>query len=119
MILMVSQEGKQIEILCFICEFIKLNLMMDVSKNTANNIIAESIFLQVNDEGHEYLLLDEITDHRKDGSAIERDDAWICGYNGNKHMQHTMKGWDLCIVWKDKSTSWEPLHNMKELYPVC
>ena len=28
------------------------------------------------------------------------------------------KGWQLCIEWKDRSTSWETLSDMKESYPV-
>ena len=30
----------------------------------------------------------------------------------------TTKGWDLCIQWKDGSTSWEPLASVKESNPV-
>ena len=31
-------------------------------------------------------------------------------------MKHTTKGWMLCVQWKDKSTSWEKLSDMKESY---
>ena len=39
------------------------------------NVIAENMFAQVDYEGHQYLLLQEITDHRKLGSTYFR---WIC-----------------------------------------
>ena len=29
-------------------------------------------------------------------------------------MQETTKGWKLCILWKDGSTSWEPQKDLKE-----
>ena len=55
------------------------NLMLDISEYTVEmsdgssleltaNIIPESIFAQVDSEGHHYQFLQEITDHRKDWS---------------------------------------------------
>ena len=38
--------------------------------------------------------------------------------NGKSYKQKTTRGWQLCIEWKDKSTSWERLSDMKEPYPV-
>ncbi len=29
-----------------------------------------------------------------------------------------MKGWELCILWKDKSTSWVALKDVKEGNPI-
>ena len=29
-----------------------------------------------------------------------------------------LRGWQLCIEWKDKPTSWERLSDMKESYPI-
>jgi len=28
------------------------------------------------------------------------------------------KGWHLCILWKDGTTTWKPLRNLKESNPV-
>ena len=42
------------------------------------NIITESIFTQVDDEVHEFLLMREIGEHQKDGTAMARDDMFIC-----------------------------------------
>ena len=33
-------------------------------------------------------------------------------------MRRTTDGWQLCIQWKDGSTSWEKLSDLKELHPV-
>ena len=81
----------------------------------AANVIAESIFLQVDDEGNQFLLLQEIIDHKKDDSAVKMKDMWIISTNGNKSICLTTKGWKLCAVWRDGSTSWEPLKDLKEL----
>jgi hypothetical protein len=41
----------------------------------AANQIAEAIYSQVDSEGNQYLLLDEIVDHRKFGDAISGDNG--------------------------------------------
>ena len=38
--------------------------------------------------------------------------------HGKTYKERTTRGWQLCIEWKDKSTSWERLSDMKESYPV-
>ena len=45
-----------------------------VDKYTAN-VIAENMFAQVDDEGNQYLLMNEITDHRKDNATISISDG--------------------------------------------
>jgi len=85
----------------------------------AANVIAEAIYAQVDDEGYEHLLLDEIIDYCKDAAiAISNDDRFIVSSNGNRHPRRTTKGWELCVLWKDKSTSWVALKDLKEGNPV-
>lgn len=84
----------------------------------AANVIAEALYAQVDDEGNEFLLMEEITDHEKTGDAMHRDDMFVTARNGNKHMRRTTKGWKLLIKWKDGSTSWERLADLKESNPV-
>ncbi|MEL6803974.1 MAG: hypothetical protein AAFO91_09360, partial [Bacteroidota bacterium] len=83
----------------------------------AANAIAENIYARIDDEGHEHVLLKEITDHRKDGTAVLSDDATI-KVNGRDVPRKTTKGWFLCVEWKDGSTSWVPLRDLKESNPV-
>ena len=33
-------------------------------------------------------------------------------------MRRSTKGWQLCILWKDGSSSWEKLSDLKESHPV-
>ena len=83
---------------------------------TANNI-AENMYAQCNPDGQQFLLLHGITDHRKDGHAVEKPDAFIT-INGKQSRKNTTKGWHLCVEWKDGSTSWEKLSALKESNPV-
>lgn len=83
----------------------------------AANLIAENLYSQVDDEGHHQVMFEEIIDHKSDTSAVLPDDGWTT-LNGKKHRRITTKGWKLCVQWKDGSTSWEPLADMKEAYPI-
>ena len=83
----------------------------------AANAIAEHLYAQVDEQGFQYLLIDEIIDHKKDGSAVAADDGYVF-VNGRRCPRRTTKGWKLCVQWKDGSTSWEPLKDLKESNPV-
>jgi hypothetical protein len=58
----------------------------------AANQIAEAIYAQVDEEGRQYLLIDEIIDHRKLGDAVSGDDGFIT-HNGRRSPRKTTKGW--------------------------
>jgi len=77
------------------------------------NTIAENIYSQVDEEGNQYLLLNEVIDHHRDGLAIAIDDKWI-QQGSNWQLRRTTQGWKL----KDGTTSWEHLRNLKESNPV-
>jgi hypothetical protein len=51
-----------------------------VDRNTetyAINLISENLYSQVDAEGHEILFLDYILEHKKDGSAVSKDDQYM------------------------------------------
>jgi hypothetical protein len=52
-------------------------------------------------------------DHIKDDTAVTADDGYVVS-NGNRQRKLTTKGWKLCVKWKDGSTSWEALKDLKE-----
>jgi hypothetical protein len=62
----------------------------------AANQIAEAIYAQVDSEGNQHLLIDEISDHRKLGAAVSRDDRHI-EHNGRRITRKTTKGWKLLV----------------------
>jgi hypothetical protein len=82
------------------------------------NVIAENMYAQVDDEGNEFLLLKEITDHRSDGSAIQIVDGTVRSANGMEKPKKTTRGWFLLVQWKDGSVSWEKLSYLKASNPV-
>jgi hypothetical protein len=41
------------------------------------NVIAENLFAQVDSEGNQYVLMKEISEHRKDNMAIPTADGWV------------------------------------------
>ena len=82
------------------------------------NIIAQSMFSQIDDEGHSFSIIQDITDHRKDGSAVPSDDKYYVDGTGRKRERRTTKGWFLNCDMKDGSSEWLPLKDLKESYPV-
>jgi hypothetical protein len=82
------------------------------------NKIAECIYSQLDDEGRQYVLLQEIIDHPTTEEALPEEERYQVTLNGNIHPKRTTKGWHLCALWKDGSTSWESLKNMKEAFPI-
>ena len=82
------------------------------------NVIADNMYAQVDDEGNMFQLLDEITNHKKDGTAVDISDGMITSKNGNVKPRITTQGWWLLVLWKDQSTSWVKLKDLKASNPV-
>jgi hypothetical protein len=87
-------------------------------ENYFANVIAENMFSQVDNEGRQFLLMDEIADHRKDASAITSDDGFVVSRNGNRVPKKTTRGWELFVNWKGGSSEWIKLKDIKDAYPV-
>ena len=84
----------------------------------AANTIAENKFAQVDDEGNRHVLFDAIIDHRTDGSEVKQQDAFIHTRSGTQRRKETTKGWEILVQWKDGSSTWVTLKDMKNSYPV-
>ena len=80
------------------------------------NIISKPMYAQCNVNRNKYLLLEAFIDHRKNGSALSVEDKKVV-LKGFKNLRKSIAGWDICCKWKDKSTSWEKLSNLKKLDP--
>jgi hypothetical protein len=50
--------------------------------------------------------------------AIDKADAFVTMKNGVKRRCQTTQGWQLLCQWKDGSTNWVVLKDMKNSYPV-
>jgi hypothetical protein len=82
------------------------------------NVIAENLFSQVDSEGHQYVLMKEISEHRKDETAVPASEGWIEMPNGQKVRKQTTRGWQLLVEWKEGRSDWITLKDLKESYPV-
>ena len=82
------------------------------------NLIAENMFATVDEEGHRHLLLDSIIDFRKNEDAVKQEDAFIVGKNGTRRRRETTKGWEILAQWKDGTTTWHKMKDIKDSYPV-
>ena len=49
------------------------------------NIIAENLYSQVNSEGNSYSILEEIIDHKSDGTTVSKDDGYETTKQGIWH----------------------------------
>ena len=78
-------------------------------------MISETIYASVNAEGNEHVLFEEIIGRKKDQSAVTVDNMYMSSEDGrNPRPRRTTIGWKLCVHWKDGSTSWLPLKELKE-----
>ena len=85
-----------------------------------HNIIAQNIFAQCDSEGRRYLLLDEISDVRRNEHAIKKSDpnATTTSKNGNVHHKKTTKGWEFLCSFKDRTQDWVPLKDIMASSPL-
>jgi hypothetical protein len=84
----------------------------------AANAIAENMYAQCDARGNQYLLLDSIVAHKSDETAIREGHGVYDMIHGRKHWKKMTKGWHLCVLWKDRTTTWEQLAALKESNPV-
>ena len=68
------------------------------------NVIADNLYSQIDSEGQQFLVLEEISDHQKDGTALEVADGYTVGHNGNRTPKKTTCGWQLCVKMKEDFT---------------
>jgi hypothetical protein len=62
-------------------------------------------------------MLQVIVGHKTDGHAVDRADMYI-KVGSNRQIRKTSKGWYFCVEWKDGTTSWERLADLKESNPA-
>ena len=82
------------------------------------NTIAENIYSQVDGYGHLYQLMDHIRNQKSDGREFPKSEAFMVSRNGNRARKQTTKGWYLEVQWKDCTSSWVPLRDMKESHGI-
>ena len=82
------------------------------------NVLIENIMASVDDNGQTSMLLDDIIGHRFNSDCIAEDDGWYTTPQGARRRVITTRGCDLNILWRDGTSSWIPLKDMKEANPL-
>ena len=95
----------------------EVELLDGIEKEFAANIIAHNMYSQCDADGNQYLLMEGIMDHKKDQTAYEKADGLVV-VNGRPQQKKTTKGWLFCTQWKNGTTTWERLADLKESDPV-
>ena len=75
------------------------------------------MYTQCTPDGQQFIVLQSLCDHKKEDTAVAKEDAYIT-VNGRTSRKKITKGWSLCVEWKDRTTSWEKLSQLKESNPV-
>ena len=81
------------------------------------NLIAECLYSLIDDHGRQLQVMKEIIDHDKGRNALNEEDAYYSTKAGPK-PKRTTRGWRLLVEWNDGSSSWVPLADLKDSYPV-
>ena len=89
----------------------------EVIKLTAN-VVAKQMYAQCGPDGNMYVMLNDLTDHRKSSKALSIEDQKATDIRGRNVIRRSTAGWQICCQLKDESTSWEKLCDLKESHPV-
>ena len=76
------------------------------------------MFAQVDSEVNRHGLLDEIVDHYTNGTDIKQQDAFLTAITATRRRHETTKGWEILVQWKDQSTTWIALKDIKKYFPM-
>jgi hypothetical protein len=80
------------------------------------DVFAENLFLQVDSEGNQSVLMREISGHRKGESAVPISDGWVEMPNRRKFQKKTNRGRQLLVEWKEGGSDWISLKDLKKSY---
>ena len=81
--------------------------------NIGYNILAESLYSEMDSEGKQFRLICNIINHIRSKGALEKDDRWRIS-KVKRHKKLTLTGWELEVEWADSNASWLPLRELKE-----
>ena len=96
--------------------FIALNLT--TATFASSPLTSSPMYASCDADGNEYILFDSFVDYKFNGKAVTKDNQRIV-HGGRNSLRQSTVGWHLCVQWKDGSTSWQSLKDLKEAYPVA
>jgi hypothetical protein len=62
--------------------------------------------------------MSEIIDHQADKRAMKIADGTFIYKRGRSRPRITTQGWRLLVEWKDGTSSWVPLVDLKQSFPI-
>ena len=74
--------------------------------------------MQVDADVYHRLSLEGILDHSSGNRAVEKKNKVIVSKRGRRSMRQTTVGWKLRVKWKDGTTTWISLKDLKESNPI-
>ncbi len=83
------------------------------------NVIADNIFSQCDDEGRRHAVLQEITDHKSNRTAVHITNGYTTTRKGRQIPKTTTKGWKVVCQWRDGSSDWIDLKHVKDSTGIC
>ena len=63
-------------------------------------------------------IFEDIVDHKKDETAVTKADRHLVTKRRKRRSRQTTVVWKLLVAWKDGTTTWVPLKDLKESNPV-
>ena len=84
----------------------------------ADNLIAENLFARVDEEVNRSVLYEDILDVGTDGTQVLQQDAFVTTSSITQLRVTIKKVWEVNLKWKDGSTTWNKLNDIKDSYPV-
>ena len=82
------------------------------------NQISANLYLQLDNEGCDILQSKGIIEHKKDGYALSKEIGFTILKGGHKKCKPTTRGWKVLVEWRDKTTTWMDLNDVKEASPI-
>jgi hypothetical protein len=88
----------------------------------SDNTIVEAVYNQIDDSGFDEQLFHEIIDHCYDSAILNQTEQEYIQHlrlNPNQGKRFCLlKGWQICISWKDGTTSWHSMSDIKNSFPL-
>jgi hypothetical protein len=85
-----------------------------IQELSANTVI-EAIYNQVDEDGNDHYLFQDIIEHRKTND-VQNSNKTLDSQDDYRKCVNT--GWEICVAWQDGSTSWHPMADVKNSFQV-
>ena len=83
-----------------------------------SNQNAVNLYSNLENEGSEIFQFKGIIEHKKDGYALKKQTGFTVLTVGNKKCKPTTRSWKVLVEWKDETTTWMDLKDVKEASPI-